>query len=398
MEGSAEGTIIASAERLEQICSLPAAERPPLDGSLRGVLAETALTGLQRYEWRLLAPLLHSLIDAVLADFGGQEAEVDGPPRPPPAGYPSLEALQAALHRQLDQHDLAPFTLQRLCEVLLEPRKQYAHLEKVAVAIEKLLMVTSTRQPDPLAHLPPPPLLSALTDVNDNPSSPYLDGRPPQVLDPQQHQALMQQQQQQALAVAQQHLRQPQEQQAGALPNGLEQHEGAVQAQEAPSSEAVAAAAAAAVAAAEAMQLEAAAFVESALADSGGGAAATAGGEGNPAQAQLPEAAAGEAVPQSVPPTPPGQQLQSPGAREQQQVQGAPAEAGPVSMDVDGAAPREHSEQPQPQPQPAAEAEQQGPGSPAPAAAADAAAASADTAMTAPAEQQSEAQQQQAGL
>ena len=318
-----------------------------------------------------------------------------------------------------------------------------------AVAIEKLLMVTSTRQPDPLAHLPPPPLLSALTDVNDNPSSPYLDGRPPQVrrgrghagvrgsarrcsswrrvcypalalqhsrqcaplacclrphlsvcqvLDPQQHQALMQQQQQQALAVAQQHLRQPQEQQAGALPNGLEQHEGAVQAQEAPSSEAVAAAAAAAVAAAEAMQLEAAAFVESALADSGGGAAATAGGEGNPAQAQLPEAAAGEAVPQSVPPTPPGQQLQSPGAREQQQVQGAPAEAGPVSMDVDGAAPREHSEQPQPQPQPAAEAEQQGPGSPAPAAAADAAAASADTAMTAPAEQQSEAQQQQAGL
>lgn len=40
------------------------------------MLAETALTGLQRYEWRLLAPLLHSLIDAVLADFGGQEAEV----------------------------------------------------------------------------------------------------------------------------------------------------------------------------------------------------------------------------------------------------------------------------------------------------------------------------------
>lgn len=57
-------------------CSLPLSERATLDAPLRGVLAETALTGLQRYEWRLLAPLLHSLVDAVLADFGRQEAEV----------------------------------------------------------------------------------------------------------------------------------------------------------------------------------------------------------------------------------------------------------------------------------------------------------------------------------
>ena len=42
-------------------------------------------------------------------------------------------------------------------------------------------MVTSTRQPDPPASLPPPPQLSELRGVNDNPPSPYLDGRPPQV-------------------------------------------------------------------------------------------------------------------------------------------------------------------------------------------------------------------------
>lgn len=48
-----------------------------------------------------------------------------------------------------------------------------------AVAIEKLLMVTSTRQPD--AQLPPPPSLATLGGVNVNPKSPYLDGRPPQV-------------------------------------------------------------------------------------------------------------------------------------------------------------------------------------------------------------------------
>ncbi len=42
-------------------------------------------------------------------------------------------------------------------------------------------MVTSTRQPDPPGSLPPPPPLSELRGVNDNPPSPYLDGRPPQV-------------------------------------------------------------------------------------------------------------------------------------------------------------------------------------------------------------------------
>ena len=55
----------------------------------------------------------------------------DGPPRPPPSGFESAAALGTRLHSLLDSFDAAPFTLQRLCEVLLEPRKQYARLEKV---------------------------------------------------------------------------------------------------------------------------------------------------------------------------------------------------------------------------------------------------------------------------
>lgn len=54
-----------------------------------------------------------------------------GPPRPPPPGFEGSESLAARLHSLLDSFDAAPFTLQRLCEVLLEPRKQYARLDKV---------------------------------------------------------------------------------------------------------------------------------------------------------------------------------------------------------------------------------------------------------------------------
>lgn len=43
----------------------------------------------------------------------------------------SLDGQLANLHSLLDQFSEAPFTMQRLCEVLLEPRKQYRRLDKL---------------------------------------------------------------------------------------------------------------------------------------------------------------------------------------------------------------------------------------------------------------------------
>ena len=52
--------------------------------------------------------------------------------------------------------------------------------------MEKLLQVTSTTRP--AQTLPPRPALSSLRAVNENPRSPYLDGRPPQLVQPQEQQ------------------------------------------------------------------------------------------------------------------------------------------------------------------------------------------------------------------
>lgn len=58
-------------------CSLPPDQRVArLDAAARGVLAETALRGRQRYEWRLLLPLLHALVDVLLAEYTPPEEEV----------------------------------------------------------------------------------------------------------------------------------------------------------------------------------------------------------------------------------------------------------------------------------------------------------------------------------
>lgn len=139
------------------------------------MIVEAALTGTVRYEWRLLSPVLHHLVDSVLNDFSKSSEEEVGPPRPMPGGQ-TLESARASLHSLLDGFAAPPFTFQRLCELLLEPRKQYTRLDKIWLAIERLLLVTSTLKV--ASSLPPPPTLDSLGPVNENPPSPY-DGEPP---------------------------------------------------------------------------------------------------------------------------------------------------------------------------------------------------------------------------
>ncbi|KAI3435712.1 hypothetical protein D9Q98_001770 [Chlorella vulgaris] len=373
-DGAPEG-LIADAGRLRAICSLPPSQRPPLDAALRGVLAETALTGLQRYEWQLLLPLLHSLVDSVLADFAPspQTDEEVGPPRPPLPGFESPAVLAEGLHGLLDGHTEAPFTLQRLCEVLLEPRKQYARIDKVVLALEKLLVVTSTRQPAPLDQLPPLPPLVSLTGVNCNPPSPYLDGRAPAVLNRQQHAAL-QQHQAVAMAAAQQHMQQmqqmqQQDRQMAGVPNGLEEQPPLAGMDDAgpPAEEAMEVDAAPAqspdVAAPPSPPAEAAAPGDAASADQS--VASAQGGEAAPAAA-----GAMVASPQAAgtgPVTPPEQQQQQP------QPQQTPSPTGTALDSSDAATrgsaalggvaasapPAPPAQEPQLQPQPQSQQQQQ---------------------------------------
>ena len=140
------------------------------------MIAETALTGLIRYPWHLLTPILHRLLDTALDSFTADLAPDEaGPPRPMPAGG-TLDDARASLHTLLDEFSSPPFTIQRLCELVLEPTKQYTRADKLVLAIERLLIVTSTLK---VAKNPPKrPSLASLGPVNENPPSPY-DGQPP---------------------------------------------------------------------------------------------------------------------------------------------------------------------------------------------------------------------------
>jgi len=102
-----------------------------------------------------------------ISDYERKEQEECGPPRPLMTAE-SPEALRRNLKAEIAKFENdPPFTIQRLCEVVLEPGKQYRTLDKYAMSVEKLLLVSSTV---PFGgDLPPLPRLGDLPPVNECP-------------------------------------------------------------------------------------------------------------------------------------------------------------------------------------------------------------------------------------
>lgn len=164
-----EEQCIAGEDELLAFSRTPESERQ-LTPALRGVLAETALTGRIRYKWILIKPLVEHLLEKVLYDFDVESAIEVGPSKFSSYGE-SVPQLLDRFRLQIGTFHAAPWTLQRLVELLLEPQKQYSKLHKVALAVDKLLLVTSEVLPD--EHLPPPPTLASLGPINENPAPVY---------------------------------------------------------------------------------------------------------------------------------------------------------------------------------------------------------------------------------
>lgn len=110
---------------------------------LKHILEVIAWTGNYWHEWALLKCLLSFRLKQVLTQYydahtasGGQQTLVSGE---------AFSDFQRRLLESLDSFsDGPPFTLQRFCELLLNPRLTYPSIDKVSLAFEKLLLVTST--------------------------------------------------------------------------------------------------------------------------------------------------------------------------------------------------------------------------------------------------------------
>eukprot|EP00262_Sarcandra_glabra_P006216 TRINITY_DN18344_c0_g1_i1.p1 TRINITY_DN18344_c0_g1~~TRINITY_DN18344_c0_g1_i1.p1 ORF type:complete len:266 (+),score=61.36 TRINITY_DN18344_c0_g1_i1:329-1126(+) len=112
---------------------------------LIGMLEVIAATGKFWHDWDFLKSLLSFRLKEVLAEYPESQTVSNVGPQPSSFSgetYPELV-------KRLDEGLLSfiegpPFTLQRLCEILLTPQSIYPNLSKLALALEKNLLVTST--------------------------------------------------------------------------------------------------------------------------------------------------------------------------------------------------------------------------------------------------------------
>ncbi|CAH0400231.1 unnamed protein product [Chilo suppressalis] len=119
---------------------------------LNDYLAYVARTGDPVYQWTLVKCLFKEKLLNVITDFYETTPGIDIPPYPnvDPFNY---DIMKNSLLERLDSFTSAPFTVQRICELLTYPRKQYNRVDKFMRAIEKNILVVSTREPGIQRHI-----------------------------------------------------------------------------------------------------------------------------------------------------------------------------------------------------------------------------------------------------
>ncbi|CAN6207901.1 unnamed protein product [Urochloa humidicola] len=138
---------------------------------MRGIIEVIADTGKFWHDWDFLKSLLSLQLKQVLDEyFEAQMASQDGVQQQRCFSTEAYSELVSRLSDALWRFEEGPpFTLQRLCEILLNPKGTYTKLSKLALALEKNLLVTSTltkcTDPYPAAHGPPS---SDCTQITEN--------------------------------------------------------------------------------------------------------------------------------------------------------------------------------------------------------------------------------------
>ncbi|XP_050072131.1 serine/threonine-protein phosphatase 4 regulatory subunit 2 [Anopheles maculipalpis] len=107
---------------------------------LEDYLNFVARTGDTLYRWVLVKPLFREKLVNVITDFHHSTPSIADIPQCPNVDPFNFERMKRALLERLDSFNSAPFTVQRICELLTEPRKQYTRIDKFMRAVEKNIL------------------------------------------------------------------------------------------------------------------------------------------------------------------------------------------------------------------------------------------------------------------
>ncbi|XP_003427660.1 serine/threonine-protein phosphatase 4 regulatory subunit 2 [Nasonia vitripennis] len=115
---------------------------------LEDYLCWVARTGDPVYQWSLIKALFREKLLRVMTEFYESCPSLDLTPCPNVEQF-NYDIMKSNLLERLESFANAPFTVQRICELLTTPRKEYNRIDKFMRAIEKNILVVSTREPGP---------------------------------------------------------------------------------------------------------------------------------------------------------------------------------------------------------------------------------------------------------
>ncbi|XP_055633235.1 serine/threonine-protein phosphatase 4 regulatory subunit 2 [Toxorhynchites rutilus septentrionalis] len=129
---------------LERFTKLKQKEIPR---ELEDYLGFVARTGDTVYRWAIVKHLFREKLVHVITDFHDNTPSIADLPQCPNVDPFNYERMKRTLLERLEAFNSAPFTVQRICELLTEPRKQYTRIDKFMRAVEKNILVVSTQEP-----------------------------------------------------------------------------------------------------------------------------------------------------------------------------------------------------------------------------------------------------------
>ncbi|XP_066246978.1 serine/threonine-protein phosphatase 4 regulatory subunit 2 [Euwallacea similis] len=113
---------------------------------LEEYLKFVAKTGDPVYQWGSIKSLFREKLINVISEFYESCSPMEIPPCPNVEMF-NYDLMKSFILERIDTFVAAPFTLQRLCELLTSPKKEYTRIDKYMRAIEKNILVVSTMEP-----------------------------------------------------------------------------------------------------------------------------------------------------------------------------------------------------------------------------------------------------------
>ncbi|XP_056130631.1 serine/threonine-protein phosphatase 4 regulatory subunit 2-A-like isoform X2 [Lampris incognitus] len=114
--------------------------------ALEKFLCHVAKTGETMVPWAQFKSYFLFKLEDVMDDFHASTTEQRGPPNPN-VEYIPFDVMKDRILKIVDGYNGIPFTIQRLCELLTDPKRNYTGTDKFLRGVEKNVMVVSCVHP-----------------------------------------------------------------------------------------------------------------------------------------------------------------------------------------------------------------------------------------------------------